>query len=56
MYIYSDFTQVWRIEKHESGNSFGGGMSEEVETLGEAPPPSVTPLPEFLDPPLNLVL
>ena len=29
------------VEKHESGNSFflGGGMSEEVETLGKIPPP-----------------
>ena len=33
----SDFIQAWRIEKHESGNSFfwGGGISEEVKTLGE---------------------
>ena len=40
----TDLIQAWRFEKHESGNSFGGGgvggrgMSC-TKTLGEAPPP-----------------
>ena len=41
--------EAWRIEKHESGNSFlgegGGRVSEEVETLGEALPPLNYQLP-----------
>ena len=44
--FYSDFIQDWRIEKHENGLFWGGGggggggegVSEEVETLGEALP------------------
>ena len=44
-----NFIQAWRIEKHESANSFFGGrregISEEVETLGEAPPPFNDRLP-----------
>ena len=76
MLIYSDFIQAWRIEKHVSDSSLGvgggvgcqrkseggEGMSEEVETLGEAPPPLNDLLPRtvkkfravflFRDPPL----
>ena len=44
--------QAWRIEKHESGNSFifwkgdPKGVSEKVdETLGKAPPPLNDRLP-----------
>ena len=40
-----DFIQAWRIEKNESGSSFGGGgeVSEEVETFGELKLPLCLP-------------
>ena len=42
--LMENTSSAWRIEKHENGNSFCGGrggregVSEEIETLGEALP------------------